>query len=418
MNELQKLFDSTLHKQMNAKSLVERVVKKKFGEAGINLSKAQIEEIALRIEKHGGNDETIKVDDILGLESEQTPDVLIDLNDKDFEEAIGEFTSAIKDIYPSVVEDTAEILLEGIKEIAASEVKGYRKDRKGFERRLEKRWRLPLRLLEIYQLTVHEAGEEFNRQYRPEAAANNDIVFDVLTRLHARACQIGLEVTVLLKAGLADGAHARWRTLHEVAIVAMFIDQYGRDVAERYLRHATVESYKSALQYRRYYSELGLEPLADEDFDAIQAEYQEALTDYGDEFKTEYGWASNALNKRRPTFSDIEKAVNLDKWRGHYKMASHNVHANPKGITFKLGLARNDGGILLAGVSNKGLTEPAHGTALSLLQITSTLLLTKANIDTLVRCRVLMILQKEIGDEFLKVEKELDEQDAPITTLK
>lgn len=402
------MFDSNLHEKVGAKSLIEKIIRKKCSDASISLSKAQIQEIVSRIENLKEGEETAHTSDIIG---EQTSDVSIEINDEDINEAVNTLMSALKDEYPTIVEEIADLMLEQIKRNATSQVLGYRKERKAFEVRLEKHWRLPLRLLEIFHMIVLEAGEEFNKHYRSAGSADNDIVFDVLTRLHARACQIGSEVIVLLKAGLADGAHARWRTLHEVAIVAMFIDKHGQDVAERYLRHGIVESYKGALQYRKHYVELGLEPLADEDFDKIQSEYQKALTDFGLEFKSEYGWAASALKKNRPTFSDIEEAVNLEKWRGHYKMASHNVHANPKGITFKLGLSRNGRDILLAGVSNRGLADPAHGTALSLLQITSTLLLTKSNIDTLVRCRILMKLEKEIGDEFLKVHNELDDQD-------
>jgi hypothetical protein len=43
----------------------------------------------------------------------------------------------------------------------------------------------------------------------------------------------------------------------------------------------------------------------------------------------------------------------LDYLRPYYKLASHNVHAQPKGILFKLGLVQNQD-ILLAGPSNYG----------------------------------------------------------------
>jgi hypothetical protein len=39
-----------------------------------------------------------------------------------------------------------------------------------------------------------------------------------------------------------------------------------------------------------------------------------------------------------PTFKDIERAAGIDHLRAHYRMASHNVHANPKGVFFKLGM--------------------------------------------------------------------------------
>src|SRR6185369_1071930 len=382
MNTLQQEFDSILHERVGARAVVERIIKKKFGDASIDLNQTQVQQIVNRIENLRDGETIVNTNDIVAVKDSE---ISIVIDDEDIETAINSMTAALRDEYPKIVENTAEILLKQIERTAKTEVSGYRRDRKKFERRLEKLWRLPLRLLELFQLLVIEAGDEFNKNYRPAASASHDLVFDVLTRLHARACQISSEVIVLLKAGLADGGHARWRTLHEVAIVAMFIEKHGQDVADRYLSHAIVESYKGVLQYRNHHDALGLEPFPDDEFNAIQSEYQKALTKFGAEFRSDYGWASDILKKKRPAFSDIEENVNLEKWRGHYKMASHNVHANPKGIMFKLGLAPQEKSILLAGVSTRGLADPAHGTALSLLQITSTLLFTKRNLDTLVR---------------------------------
>ena len=68
-----------------------------------------------------------------------------------------------------------------------------------------------------------ESGDLFNESF----GKNNDQVFFVLWRLHARSCQITMEILALLKSGFADGAHARWRTLHEIAVTALFIKQQG-----------------------------------------------------------------------------------------------------------------------------------------------------------------------------------------------
>ncbi|NJM53745.1 MAG: hypothetical protein HC846_10380 [Blastocatellia bacterium] len=76
--------------------------------------------------------------------------------------------------------------------------------------------------------------------------------FEVLLSLYARACLVSSEILVLLKAGFPDGSHARWRTLHEIAVVAMFIEKHGKEVAERYLLHEYVEDYKGAMQHQKY----------------------------------------------------------------------------------------------------------------------------------------------------------------------
>jgi hypothetical protein len=54
-----------------------------------------------------------------------------------------------------------------------------------------------------------------------------------------------------LLAGYASGAHARWRTLHEIAVVALFIAQEDNSTAERYVHHRFVKSYEDAVEYLR-----------------------------------------------------------------------------------------------------------------------------------------------------------------------
>jgi hypothetical protein len=97
--------------------------------------------------------------------------------------------------------------------------------------------------------------------------------------------------------------------------------------------------------------------------------------------------------------------------RPFYKMASHNVHANPKGVFFKLGLYAAGEEVLLAGPSDMGLADPADGTAISLGQITITLLMTRPNIDRLVISETLMTLGREIGETFLKIQLALEKSD-------
>ena len=89
-----------------------------------------------------------------------------------------------------------------------------------------------------------------------------------------------------------------------------------------------------------------------------------------------------------------------------------SVHANPKGVMFRLGLLGNTQNILLAGPSNFGFTDPAQGTAFSLGLVTVILITTKQTMDNLVLSNILLRLESEIGEEFLKVQEEIEERDA------
>ncbi|WP_217430933.1 DUF5677 domain-containing protein [Sphingomonas bacterium] len=54
---------------------------------------------------------------------------------------------------------------------------------------------------------------------------------DTMLHLHARACQVVFEIITLMENGLADGAMARWRTLHEITVVATILAEHGEELA-------------------------------------------------------------------------------------------------------------------------------------------------------------------------------------------
>jgi len=62
-----------------------------------------------------------------------------------------------------------------------------------------------------------------------------------------------------------------------------------------------------------------------------------AINEFGKSFGVNYGWAASVL-KFNNTFAQIEESIGLNHLRPYYKMASQNVHADPKGVIYRLGL--------------------------------------------------------------------------------
>ena len=320
-----------------------------------------------------------------------------------------ELESSVTDMIPGLSDDIASLILVRIKKDASSGLKRHRRDRKGFEKRLNERWKYPLDLLDLVIALTMEAGTEFNRKFRNEAVGAGDAVFKALTRLHARGCQVSAEVLALLHAGFADGAHARWRSLHEMAVVASLIQKHGQELAERYLLHEKIQQYKLACEYQESFDRLDIEPLSKETFDSLKVQRDELIARFGEAFKNDYGWASSAIRSNRPTMSDIERHVQLGHMRPYYRMASDNVHPNSHGAHFRLGLhSSQQDEVLLAGPSNLGLADPGHSTAISLFQITTVLLATESVLDCVVTMKILEELTDEVGEAFLKVHQELE----------
>lgn len=341
------------------------------------------------------------MDIIQSILEEFLHDQIKDLKHLD-EKELQERLNKILDSIPDLTDRISLIVKKTLDKNSASMLREHRKIRRYFEKRHNKLWEKGLNLLHTFIVISYEAGEDLNKLLREDAVKENDLVFDVLTRLHARSIQVAYEVLFLLESGFADGAHARWRTIHEISVVSLFIKKYGKEIAERYLLHEVIESYKAMSQYQEYCKKLNQPPFSEDEIKSTKTAKDKLVQKYGKEFCEQYGWAYSIL-KKNPNFFDIEKESGLDHLRPYYKMASYNVHANAKGIKFKLGLTEELEKVLLSGPSNYGLADPAHGTTLSLLQITSALLTHKTNMDSLVVLKILFEYEKEIATVFDEV---------------
>lgn len=395
------MFDSE-----NFKPLSMKLISKKIEEKGYSLTDDQLVDIEEQIANTS--------DDTLTIELLDDEDINLQIKiEEDIVCLIDEYTQEISDKMPKVIEELSEALLTDLRSRAPEMLSEHAELRNKFQWSVLQKWGKALDLLEMFIVIAIEAGEDFNKEFRPSASQNSDFEFDVLTRLHARSCQIANEVLTLLKSGYADGAHARWRTMHEVVVTGLFVNKFGQDTAERYLLHDIVESYRASQVYQRHCLQLGYEPYTNEELQQLQSTYQQLVNRFGHAYTNSYGWAAHALGKHNPRFSDIEQAADLGHWRPHYKLASHNIHANSKGALFKLGLYPKSQELLLAGPSDTGFTDPGHSTAISLLQITTSLLTLKPNIDRLTVCRMLSTLAEEIGNSFLSIQKRGEESPQP-----
>ena len=311
---------------------------------------------------------------------------------------------------PGIIEETAEVLAAELKRGAPEMLAQRRANLSAYEALIERYWGKAFDLLEMLVVMSFETGVDFLETYADEAEADQDLVFYVLTRLQVRACRIAEEAAVLIKAGYGQGAQARWRALHEVVVVAMFIAEHGQEVAQRYLLHEGIESYRAIEEYRERVERLpGYEPPSEQELVDAKENYEELIAEFGKSFGSAYGWATEALARNaklrgRQGFGAIEEDVELDHLRSHYRMASHPVHANPKGI-----LATPDqhpaDDALLAGPSIFGLADPGHAVCISLVTITITVLASRSGMATGFIGATMLKLSDEAGDVFLAAEE-------------
>lgn len=338
---------------------------------------------------------------------ESTLQEIVESDDRNLD--ANQLKDKISKMIPDLGDETATDMLVSIKQDAFSgglEEAGT--GRREFEKRLIEVWRKPIDLLELFVSLVTEAGSDFNSEFRNESVSSGDAVFEALTRLHGRACQISNEILVLLRSGYADGAHARWRTLHEIVVTGFCISEHGQELAEKYLLHDTMQRYKLADQYQKHSDRLNLEPISQQEFNDLKTERDKLISRFGKSFKNDYGWAASITHSESPTMSAIEQCVDLEHWRPFYRMASDNVHPNSHGAYYRLGLTSHQNNVILAGPSNAGLADPGHSAAVSLHQITVVLLGTRSSFDCIVVSMILQKLVDEIGEAFLEVHREVE----------
>jgi hypothetical protein len=234
-----------------------------------------------------------------------------------------------------------------------------------------------------------------------------------MMRLHIRACQVMMEIIVLLENGFADGAMARWRTLHEIATVAAFIQEHGPDTAKRYVMYQIVESKKALMAYQNCHHELGFKAPSKRVIAKVTKQHEKVLKEYGKPFGEENGWTANILSKSERdhiTFERIENAVSMKEMRATYKMASYNVHASPKGAYFRLGQL-GKGAAPIAGASNAGLIEPAQNAAVTFSRLCLLLCGEQKTFDEIVCAQIVTWLMFDIPPEFKKADDQLQRDD-------
>jgi Family of unknown function (DUF5677) len=317
-------------------------------------------------------------------------------------------TNGLKNASTSIADTLRQQIPEMVSYLRAIQVE--------FEQRLYDRWKKALDLYDAINLLTRECGELFVKQHHAQAVKDKDKVFGALMHIHVKACQTASAVGVLLKSGFAREALARQRTLHELACTASFIKKHGQETAERYWLHNTVESYKAAVQYEQYCKRLGYDPYEPVYLDQLRLQKDELIKRFGKAFDEQYGWAVQTLGKKGGVrFADIEKDVQFDHLRPYYRMASHGVHANPKGLIFDIGSPELDipgyKKTSLAGASNAGLADPGQLALISLNQCTAAFLTLKSDLETVMKLQVLSSFVHEARHIFVEIQHDLEHEE-------
>jgi Family of unknown function (DUF5677) len=274
-------------------------------------------------------------------------------------------TKAIRIAGPRYTRALARRLRRG----APEHLRALERDRHRFERHIRRTWGGAIDRLELLSSVFREFGDQLFR----EGVIDNRLkhpTFRALADLHARACRLSGEITSLLRSGYADGANARWRTLHEVAVVSTLLSDNNRDLSLRYLHHYYIKAWKAAEDYQLHHASLGGTPMPERRLTSLRRQRDTLCQRFGKYYETDWGWAASVIpdNGRAPSFPRIEAACSLQSVRPLVANANDAVHGGPRGLQ-PTGVHLHGHGFLLAGGSDAGLADPGANAAIALARI-------------------------------------------------
>lgn len=410
MPTIHKFVMDLVTEQLKPAVAIKWLVARKLKAQGVKNPRAIAQKVAAQVSKHfaTGSGDMLHVEVDHG--NDETQQIALEFTEAELNEYGARILEAMQKALPSISEGAANVLLSGIQRGDSEELRERKAVHSLFESNLNARWGRALRSYELFLAVAQEFSAEVAGKLARSKSKRNRHLVEALIRMHARACQVAGEVLVLIRSGYADGAHARWRTLHEMAVTCGLLSEHGDLLAERYLLHEVVDSYKGALQYNQHAKRLGQRPFSDRQIARMRKDVDRLRKRFGKDFRNPYGWSAEVLKNPDPNFNHLEQAANLDHLRPYYKLASQNVHATAKGSSYRLGVI-HDQSLLLAGPSNAGLEEPGRFAIHSLLQITLCLLFVKTTIDSLVHGQILGRLYSDVERHFLMAARRLERDD-------
>jgi hypothetical protein len=210
-------------------------------------------------------------------------------------------------------------------------------DQRARQALLTRRWGAAL---DAYYMVTKGAAELGAVAAQPRAHATFNSVSKALVLLQARACQTSFEVHALLSAGFPGGAFGRYRTLHELAVTAALMSQYGRrpehaDLADRYLDHAHIDQYRQVQHRHRSGRALGWPPIPAGTMTKLKEEHDRLISRYGRDYRDDYGWAAGLIQPPL-TFAKLEAKADMNYLRYLYVTGSHLIHASAHGMTLTI----------------------------------------------------------------------------------
>ena len=384
MGKLQETFDRQL--ESIPRIAIEECAREKLRAAGI-LDERIAQEIADAI-LSGDANPTIPSDVAVDLEFTADDTARI-------KEAVTEFLERLPELTERFTAETAQRLAEGLRR-QWQESKPSVDEAFAIRQSIAAKWSAAFDGLRLLVALCVQEGEAFNFAHlRAKRPRERD---QAIARLHIRACRIAEEMILLLEHGHTEGAQARWRTMHEVAVTATLIAEGGDPLAQRYFDHEAVEKKKALDDHRRAAAAVGERGTSYQHGRAIEGEFAAAIRKYGKPFQGMYGWASGQLGlPENPQFHHLQDVAGSLGLKLRYRLASFDTHASPR--TLSQPMHQWDPTTHIPGVFSAGFEGPASDAAQTIVQVTVLLYPEPWDLDRIALVRAMAQLRDELIED-------------------
>lgn len=316
--------------------------------------------------------------------------ISLELTSTDIEAFIEKFQNAVTQAITKTIETTAIRVTQAVNAAWKERGKDNVAYQAGIQHQIARQWKVALNRLDL----VLEVAEETVGAFGARKRSGQDRRYaKVQWAFLVRAILVSREIRHLIAGGFANGALARWRTLHELDVVAAFIRMHGLNAAERFSAHATIGRHKLLSASRHHYAPAAIRRL--------DAKRKRTMDAHGDDFGRDYGWAEGFGGLKGANFAALERAVDSASWREQYLLACAVIHVSGVGIDECLGRpAFVSRAAQLAGPSSADLSIPGGMCVRSLVCVFATVLTAEPTVDNLISVKVLSSLGATAIREF------------------
>ncbi|MHC8408933.1 DUF5677 domain-containing protein [Pseudomonas sp. Hz4] len=397
---VQKQMDEAVAQAASAESILPRALARSAIRLGLECEESDLKALAVAL--CNSENSQIKVDLNIPCSLGRTEkEVQATVNSLvgDLNETIRDVSEQVEEVMPQVVQVTLEKMAGLIKDELVAQSTEHTEYLRTLEQlradTVERLWGKAADQLNLLRNLVVEWSRAAT-ELKKGAYANTTTAL-ALSKVTLRAYDMVGEIIALARAGYADGALARWRSLHEICVVAIFLSKQSDKCAQLYLAHSVIEELR-LIESNEASGTIGANNRGgDKYLRALKEQKRQLIEIYGSAFSKDYGWASVELNRAKITFRELESNVGMESFRQSYQHANSATHGGALAALTRISLGMN--------AEYSGEVSPAFGCEVamsyasgSLATLIAELCLETENADLLVMNMVVQKISLNVFD--------------------